>query len=162
MDFIMMVNKVYIRIWLLACFLLLPVYGQTSGPYFIVTFPAVIESGSEAKLCVSLLKPNETLQMNIYLIHKDQNRTLLQETVEKEFHRCSQFKAPQVEGNSVQEIKVEVKGESFNMTEKKKVMFKSYDALVFVQTDKPIYNPGQTVNFRIVTMDSNFIPLEQK
>ncbi|XP_034166357.2 alpha-2-macroglobulin-like isoform X2 [Pangasianodon hypophthalmus] len=130
--------------------------------YFMVTFPAVIESGSEAKLCVSLLKPNETLQMDIYLIHNNQRRTLLQETVEKEIHRCSQFKAPQVEGNSVQEIKIEVKGESFNMTEKKKVMFKSYDALVFVQTDKPIYNPGQTVNFRIVTMDSNFIPLEQK
>ncbi|XP_047017186.1 alpha-2-macroglobulin isoform X2 [Ictalurus punctatus] len=159
----MVVRQVNIRIrLLLACFLFLSVYGQTSGPYFMVTFPAVIESGSNAKLCVSLLKPNETLQVNIYLVHNNQNRTLLQETVEKEIHHCSHFEAPQVVGESVQEIKVEVKGESFKMTEKRKVMFKSYDTLVFIQTDKPIYNPGQTVNFRIVTMDSNFIPLKQK
>lgn len=58
----------------------------------MVTFPAVIESGSEAKLCVNILKPNETLQMDIYLIHNNQSRTLLQERVEKEIHRCSQFK----------------------------------------------------------------------
>ncbi|KAI4893875.1 hypothetical protein NFI96_029753 [Prochilodus magdalenae] len=30
------------------------------------------------------------------------------------------------------------------MTEKRKVMFKSYDPLTFIQTDKPIYIPGQT------------------
>ncbi|XP_058265642.1 alpha-2-macroglobulin-like isoform X2 [Hemibagrus wyckioides] len=162
MDFIMVVNKVQIRIWLLACFLFLYVYGQITGPYFIVTFPAVIESGSEAKLCVDLMKPNETLQMDISLIHKDQKKSILQETVVKESHHCTQFKAPHVEGESVQEIKVEVKGESFKITEKAKVMFKFYNPLIFIQTDKPIYNPGQTVNFRIVTMDSNFIPLEQK
>ncbi|XP_053095845.1 alpha-2-macroglobulin [Pangasianodon hypophthalmus] len=163
MVFIMVVGWVHIRIrLLLASFLFLSVYGQTSGPYFMVTFPAVIESGSDAKFCMSLLKPNETLQMNIYLVHNNQSRTLLQETVEKEIHHCSHFEAPQVEGESVQEIKVEVKGESFKMTEKRKVMFKSYNTLVFIQTDKPIYNPGQTVNFRIVSMDSNFIPFEQK
>ncbi|KAG7322067.1 hypothetical protein KOW79_014925 [Hemibagrus wyckioides] len=163
MDFIMVAGRVRIRIrLLLACFFFLSVHGKDSGPYFMVTFPAVIEAGSDAKLCVSLLKPNETLQMNIYLVHNNQNKTLLHEAVEKDFHRCSHFEAPQVESESVQEIKVEIKGESFEMTEKRKVMFKSYNTLVFIQTDKPIYNPGQTVNFRIVTMDSNFIPLKQK
>uniref|UniRef100_A0A8B9KEV8 Alpha-2-macroglobulin-like n=1 Tax=Astyanax mexicanus TaxID=7994 RepID=A0A8B9KEV8_ASTMX len=128
----------------------------------MVTFPAVIESGSEAKLCVSLLKPNETLQLTVYLLHKKQNRTLLQERVEEEFHRCSQFKAPKIKGQSVQEIRVEVKGENFLMTETRKVVFKSYKPLTFIQTDKPIYNPGQKVNFRIVTMNANFVPLRQE
>ncbi|XP_047676905.1 ovostatin isoform X2 [Tachysurus fulvidraco] len=159
----MVVSWVHTRIrLLLACFLLHSVFGQKRGLYFMVTFPAVIEAGSDAKFCVSLMKPNETLQMNIYLVHNKQDRTLFHETVEKEFHHCSHFVAPNVEGESVQEIKVEVKGERFMMTDKRKVMFKSYDTLVFIQTDKPIYNPRQTVNFRIVTMDSNFIPLEQK
>ncbi|KAL7848748.1 hypothetical protein SRHO_G00203710 [Serrasalmus rhombeus] len=129
---------------LLVWFFFLCAYGRPSGPYFMVTFPAVIESGSEATLCTSLLKPNETLQLTVYLVHENQNRTLVQETVEEDFHHCSQFKAPQVEGESVQQIRVEVKGESFEMTEKRKVMFKSYNPLTFIQTDKPIYNPGQT------------------
>ncbi|XP_047676889.1 alpha-2-macroglobulin-like [Tachysurus fulvidraco] len=159
----MVVGRVHIRTGLLlACFLFLSVSGQGSGPYFMVTFPAVIQAGSDAKLCASLMNPNETLQMNILLVHNNQSRTLLQETVEKDFHHCFNFQAPNVEGESVQEIKVEVKGERFKMTDKRKVMFKSYNTLVFIQTDKPIYNPGQTVNFRIVNMNSNFIPLEQE
>uniref|UniRef100_A0A673KB17 Alpha-2-macroglobulin-like n=1 Tax=Sinocyclocheilus rhinocerous TaxID=307959 RepID=A0A673KB17_9TELE len=147
---------------LLVSFLIVCVNGQTSGPYFMVTFPAVIESGSEAKLCASLLKPNESLAMNIYLVHGDQSTLLLQEKAEEEFHRCFNFNAPLVEAESVQRMKVELHGESFKMTEERKVMFKSYNPLTFIQTDKPIYNPGQTVNFRVVTVDTNFAPLDHQ
>nr|2P9R_A Chain A, Alpha-2-macroglobulin [Homo sapiens]2P9R_B Chain B, Alpha-2-macroglobulin [Homo sapiens] len=35
------------------------------------------------------------------------------------------------------------------------------DSLVFVQTDKSIYKPGQTVKFRVVSMDENFHPLNE-
>ncbi|KTG04844.1 hypothetical protein cypCar_00041801, partial [Cyprinus carpio] len=128
----------------------------------MVTFPAVIESGSEAKLCASLLKPNESLVMNIYLVHGDQSTLLLQEKAEEEFHRCFNFKAPLVEAESVQTMKVELQGESFKMTEERKVIFRSYHPLTFIQTDKPIYIPGQTVNFRVVTMDTHFAPLDQQ
>uniref|UniRef100_A0A8C2EHK3 Alpha-2-macroglobulin-like n=1 Tax=Cyprinus carpio TaxID=7962 RepID=A0A8C2EHK3_CYPCA len=146
---------------LLVSFLIVCVNGQTSG-YFMVTFPAVIESGSEAKLCASLLKPNESLVMNIYLVHGDQSTLLLQEKAEEEFHRCFNFKAPLVKAESVQRMKVELHGESFKMTEERKVMFKPYNPLTFIQTDKPIYNPGQTVNFRVVTVDTNFAPFDQQ
>ncbi|XP_058601047.1 alpha-2-macroglobulin-like [Onychostoma macrolepis] len=147
---------------LLFSLLLVCVSGQTSGPSFTVTFPAVIESGSEAKLCASLLKPNESLVMNIYVVHGNQSTLLLQEKAEEEFHRCFNFKAPLVEAESVQKMKVELQGESFKMTEERKVMFRSYHPLTFIQTDKPIYTPGQTVNFRVVTMDKNFSPLDQQ
>ncbi|XP_056122721.1 alpha-2-macroglobulin-like [Rhinichthys klamathensis goyatoka] len=147
----------------LLSFLLICVNGQTSGPYFMVTFPAVIESGSEAKLCASLLKPNESLVMNIYLVHGIQSTLLLQEKSEEEFHRCFNFKAPLVKEESVQKMKVELQGgETFKTTEERKVMFKPYNALTFIQTDKPIYIPGQSVNFRAVTMDTNFAPLDQQ
>ncbi|KAM9469597.1 alpha-2-macroglobulin-like [Clarias gariepinus] len=159
----MAAGQVHIKIAvLLANLYFLSVYGNTLEPYFMVTFPEVIESGSVAKICVSVLKPNEILQMSIYLVHNNESRTLLQDKVDKEIHQCFHFEAPHVKNNSVQEIKVDVKGESFKTTEKRKVMFKPYGRLFFIQTDKPIYNPGQTVNFRIVSMDVNFIPVEQK
>ncbi|XP_051740157.1 alpha-2-macroglobulin-like isoform X2 [Ctenopharyngodon idella] len=146
---------------LLLSFLLICVNGQIR-PSFMVTFPAVIESGSEAKLCASLLKPNESLVMNIHLVHGNQSTLLLQEKAEEEFHRCFNFKAPLVEAESVQKMKVELQGKTFKMTEERKVMFKPYHPLTFIQTDKPIYNPGQTVNFRVVTVDTNFAPLVQQ
>ncbi|XP_048017560.1 alpha-2-macroglobulin-like [Megalobrama amblycephala] len=147
---------------LLVSSLFLSVHGQTSGPYFMVTFPAVIESGSEAKLCASLLKPNESLVMDIYLVHGDQSTLLLQEKAEEEFHRCFNFTTPQVEAESVQKMKVELRGKNFKMTEERNVLFKRYYPLTFIQTDKPIYIPGQTVNFRVVTLDKKFIPFDQK
>ncbi|XP_052472873.1 alpha-2-macroglobulin isoform X3 [Carassius gibelio] len=153
------------RCWkwlLLVSFLIVCVNGQTSGPYFMVTFPAVIESGSEAKLCASLLKPNESLVMNIYLVHGENSTLLLQEKAEEEFHNCFNFRAPLVEAESVQKMKVELHGDAFKMTEERKVMFKPYNPLTFIQTDKPIYNPGQTVNFRVVTVDTKFAPLDQQ
>ncbi len=64
---------------------------------FMVTFPAVIESGPEAKLCASLLKPNESLVMNIYLVHGNQSTLLLEEKAEEEFHRCFNFQVCQQE-----------------------------------------------------------------
>nr|XP_055052358.1 alpha-2-macroglobulin-like [Misgurnus anguillicaudatus] len=147
--------------FLLLSFLFISINGQ-SEPSFMVTFPALIQSGSEAKLCASLLKPNESLVMTVHLVKDDQITLLLQEKTDEKFHRCFNFKAPLVEGDSVQKIKAEIKGESFKMTEERKVMFRHYNPLTFIQTDKPIYNPGQTVHFRVVTVDTNFVPLEQQ
>ncbi|KAI7790047.1 alpha-2-macroglobulin-like [Triplophysa rosa] len=142
-------------------FFLCCVNGQTSEPFFLVTFPAVIQSGSEAKLCTSVLKPRDGL-MNIHLVGNDNQTTLLlQKRTDEELHHCFNFKAPPVDGESVQKIRVEVKGMSFKLAEERKVMFRSYDPLTFIQTDKPIYTPGQMVHFRAVTMDSSFVPLDQ-
>uniref|UniRef100_A0A4W5JGR5 Uncharacterized protein n=1 Tax=Hucho hucho TaxID=62062 RepID=A0A4W5JGR5_9TELE len=127
----------------------------------MVTIPAVIQAGSEAKLCASLLQPNETLVMTVSLIADGQSKSLLQESSDQEFHRCFQFQAPYVKSDKVQNFKVEVRGETFLSTEERKVMIKPYSPMTFVQTDKPIYNPGQTVQFRVIALDTNFSPVNQ-
>ncbi|KAI7807101.1 putative alpha-2-macroglobulin-P-like, partial [Triplophysa rosa] len=129
--------------------------------FFLVTFPDVIQSGSEAKLCASVLKPRDGL-MNIHLVGNDNQTTLLlQKRTDEELYHCFNFQAPRVDGESVQKIRVEVKGKSFKLAEERKVMFRSYYPLTFIQTDKPIYTPGQMVHFRAVTMDGSFVPLDQ-
>uniref|UniRef100_A0A673Y062 Alpha-2-macroglobulin-like n=1 Tax=Salmo trutta TaxID=8032 RepID=A0A673Y062_SALTR len=148
-----------------ACFHWLCVCQNTPRPNqtwrLVLTIPAVIQAGSEAKLCASLLQPNETLVMTISLIADEQSKILLQESSDQEFHRCFQFQAPHVESDKVQNFKVEVRGETFLSTEERKVMIKPYSPMTFVQTDKPIYNPGQTVQFRVITLDTNFSPVNQ-
>ncbi len=53
------------------------------------------------------------------------------------------LQAPQVDGELVQSLRVILQGRFFKMTEERKVMFRSYLPLTLIQTDKPIYNPGQ-------------------
>uniref|UniRef100_A0A8C8D645 Alpha-2-macroglobulin-like n=1 Tax=Oncorhynchus tshawytscha TaxID=74940 RepID=A0A8C8D645_ONCTS len=120
----------------------------------------LILAGSEAKLCASLLQPNETLVMTISLI----DHSMVSYVIGTLVNQCcslSPFQAPHVESDEVQHFKVKVQGETFLSTEEKKVMIKPYSPMTFVQTDKPIYNPGQTVNFRVITLDTNFSPVNQ-
>ncbi|XP_009289985.1 alpha-2-macroglobulin-like protein 1 isoform X2 [Danio rerio] len=153
-----MMALIHKRGLLITCFLLFVSQG-TSKPNFMVTFPAIIRSGSEAKLCMSLLKPEKNLQLTITLVSSNQNRTLLQEKTEKEFHRCLDFQAP--ESASVQEIYVEAQGKYTHLIEKRKVKFVSHNPLTLIKTDKPIYNPGKTVQFRIFTIDFDFKPVDE-
>ncbi|XP_077058467.1 alpha-2-macroglobulin-like [Siphateles boraxobius] len=147
---------------LILALFLFAVDGQNPGPLFMVTFPAVIESGSDAKLCITLLKPQESLTMTVFLLdEKNRITQLAQQASSMSFHRCFSFQAPRVDGELVQKLKVEVQGKVFRATEERKVMFRRYLPLTFIQTDKPIYNPGQTVNFRVVTMDTRFVPFDQ-
>ncbi|XP_039541680.1 alpha-2-macroglobulin-like [Pimephales promelas] len=134
----------------------------TSRCLFMVTFPALIESGSEAKLCITLLKPQENLTITVSLMdEKNKTTQLVQRASSTSFHRCFSFQAPRVDGDLVQKLKVDVQGKVFRASEERKVMFRRYLPLTFIQTDKPIYNPGQTVNFRVVTMDTRFVPFDQ-
>lgn len=57
-----------------------------------MTVPALIESGSDAKFCASLLKPNESLTMTMFLVDEENRTTQLgQQRSSTEFHRCFSF-----------------------------------------------------------------------
>lgn len=61
------------------------------------------------------------------------------------------WQAPRVKSDKVLNFKVEVRGETFLSTEERRVMIKPYSPMTFIQTDKPIYKPGQTGNVRAGT-----------
>ncbi|XP_029301679.1 alpha-2-macroglobulin-like [Cottoperca gobio] len=132
-----------------------------AGPQYMVAIPAVLEAGAETQFCVSVLQPNETLVITVTLMSEEMNNTLFQQTCNKDFHRCAQFKVPLVKEEVVQNFQVEVRGNTFYSRETRKVLLKVYRPLTFVQTDKPIYLPGQTVQFRVVSLDSKLKPAIQ-
>ncbi|NXT08610.1 A2ML1 protein, partial [Prunella fulvescens] len=53
-------------------------------------------------------------------------------------------------------------GHYFSASEEKKVLIRRSGTGTFIQMDKPIYSPGQTVKFRIVTLTEDFVPVNSK
>ncbi|XP_072565869.1 alpha-2-macroglobulin-like protein 1 [Paramormyrops kingsleyae] len=132
-----------------------------TSPAFFVTFPTVIDADSQATLCASLLYPNETLLMIVLLNNDSGSKILVKERTNTAMFRCFPFKAPNVEKDSVQTIRVEVKGKAFQLADERKVLFKPVLPITFIQTDKPVYKPGQMMNLRIVTMNTKLVPIFQ-
>ena len=56
---------------------------------------------------------------------------------------------------SVALLTVTVKGETLQFRSSKSVLVKNSESLIFVQTDKPIYKPGQTGTENWVGVKSN-------
>uniref|UniRef100_A0AAZ1XJ68 Alpha-macroglobulin receptor-binding domain-containing protein n=1 Tax=Oreochromis aureus TaxID=47969 RepID=A0AAZ1XJ68_OREAU len=112
---------------------------------YLVAIPAVIEAGAEAKFCATLRQPSGTLVMTVTLMSREKNTTLFTHTSNEAFQTCVQFKAPLVQ-KEVQHFQVEVRGDTFYSKQVTKVMIQAYDPFTFIQTDKPIYLPGQKGN----------------
>nr|XP_046244328.1 alpha-2-macroglobulin-like [Scatophagus argus] len=146
---------------LLVCLSWMFVGRAVAGPHFMVAIPAVVEAGAETRFCASVLKATESLVMNITLISQEKETVLFQKTSSTEFHTCAQFQAPSVQNNEVQNFKVEVRGGTFHLEEVRKVLIKVYRPITFIQTDKPFYLPGQTVHFRVISLDTKFRPADE-
>ncbi|XP_073932203.1 pregnancy zone protein-like isoform X3 [Castor canadensis] len=147
---------------LILLFLLLPRDASaTAKPQYVVLVPSRLYAGIPEKACVNLNHLNESVTLNIILEYETQSRNLLTDlVVEKNSFYCSPFTIPEMPSSSVF-ITVQVKGPTHHFIKRKPMNIIQVENPVFVQTDKPIYKPGQTVRFRIVSMDVNFHPLNE-
>ncbi|XP_052644953.1 alpha-2-macroglobulin-like isoform X2 [Harpia harpyja] len=151
------------NIFLLLLFFLPGNTSPTTEPQYMVLLPFLIHTDSPEKVCVQLTHLNESVTLSATLEYQGENRSLIDDVVsENDVFTCIPFSLPKSNSTSVAFLTVMVKGATLQFKSRKSVLVKNSESLVFVQTDKPIYKPGQTVLFRIVSLDKDFYPLNEK
>ncbi|XP_070685213.1 alpha-2-macroglobulin [Pempheris klunzingeri] len=126
---------------------------------FAVTVSSQVRGGKQEILCAQIHGPTEPVSLTIVLEMDTGSTVLLEEAVRQDFYRCLSFQVPTVRARTVASINVTIQGESASMSKKTKILIKPPAFIHLIQTDKPIYKPGQTVKFRILSLDANFIPV---
>ncbi|XP_005365348.1 pregnancy zone protein-like [Microtus ochrogaster] len=135
--------------------------AAAAKPQYVVLVPSLLNAGVPEKACVNLQHLNETVTLDIILQYEKQTTNLLAgQTVEKDSFYCSPFMISSLPASSAFII-VQIKGPTQNFTRTRPMQIRKAENIVFVQTDKPIYKPGQTVKFRVVSVDTSFHPLNE-
>ncbi|XP_053176559.1 alpha-2-macroglobulin isoform X2 [Scomber japonicus] len=146
-------------VMLASAFLQTATSAHLNDTIFAVTVSSHVRGGKQETLCAQIHDPTEPVSLVITLNMDSGSTVILEEAVKQDFYRCLTFQVPTVRARTVATINVTIQGESALMNKKTKILIEPPAFIHIIQTDKPIYKPGQTVQFRIVSMDTNFIPV---
>ncbi|NXH78696.1 OVOS protein, partial [Hydrobates tethys] len=134
----------------------------SSEPQYVLLVPTVVQSDSPQTACVQFQRLSEPLSLSIVLEYGSIRETIFEESVtENDFFKCCEFKVPFAISDPLAFISFSASGTTVNLAERRSVAIRNVDNTVFIQTDKPIYKPGQKVMFRVVTLDSQFRPVQE-
>ncbi|CAL9684247.1 unnamed protein product [Knipowitschia caucasica] len=128
---------------------------------FVVTVSSQVKAAAPQTLCAQVHRPSERVVLTVALELESGSSTLLEENTEEDFYRCITFQAPVVLKRTVASINATLQGESGALSKKVKILIEPATFIHIIQTDKPIYKPGQTVKFRLTSMDIDFIPVQR-
>uniref|UniRef100_A0A0G2JUP5 Murinoglobulin 1 n=1 Tax=Rattus norvegicus TaxID=10116 RepID=A0A0G2JUP5_RAT len=130
---------------------------------YMVLVPSQLYTETPEKICLHLYHLNETVTVTASLISQRGTRKLFDElVVDKDLFHCLSFTIPRLPSSEEEEsLDINIEGAKHKFSERRVVLVKNKESVVFVQTDKPMYKPGQSVKFRVVSMDKNLHPLNE-
>ncbi|CAM9958505.1 unnamed protein product [Bubo scandiacus] len=149
--------------FLLSC--LLYTLGTVAQPRYLIIVPAALPYPSSQRVCLDLRGVEKPIRVALTLVHPSGNLSLYRKVVRNNWiFDCAKFQVPQPAGSQeVGTVHLRISnGHYFSANEEKQVLIHRADTGTFIQMDKPIYNPGQTVKFRIVTLTQDFSPVNSK
>ncbi|NXK94604.1 A2ML1 protein, partial [Formicarius rufipectus] len=128
---------------------------------YAVAIPSQLYYPFSETVCLQLSRKQAvSIHVSVTLQSRAGNETLISQSISQlTFFHCRTFQVPPPVGNpdEVAFIVITVLEANSEFQKKQKVLIKHADKKTFIQTDKPVYKPGQTVKLRIVTLDQNFM-----
>ncbi|CAJ0946568.1 unnamed protein product [Ranitomeya imitator] len=128
--------------------------------HYAVLFPSELHSQQIENICLQLQNAEGESNLKISLNLSNKDTILLEKIFQQDTtFTCFSLQVPIAEEDvsvGILTISIESSGELINKSSKVLVKKQLYKTLV--QTDKPVYKPGQTVNFRILSINEDFKP----
>ncbi|XP_030043086.1 alpha-2-macroglobulin-like protein 1 [Microcaecilia unicolor] len=152
----------------LCCFLLLQrSAGQSQNLYYLVTMPAEIHYPSKETVCAHIKGIPKSARLTVILQSVSRDDVLIdQSVVGPDFSTCTDFQVPPPYDGSKEVARVQVTIEDpvtdTLILDSKKVLMKRVMNRALIVTDKPSYNPGDTVKIQTAIFDRNFLPSNDK
>jgi len=139
-----------------------PCSGQvaSSGDEFLILAPKMLFSGGESSVTMAAFSDNQPVArcVEYTLTDEDNNEiTLIQASTSESGNVVASFEVPDVEEGT---YVLTAKPSGFDTEFKATVEVVNNNPL-FIETDKPIYKPGQTIHGRILSLNNNLIPVEE-
>ncbi|XP_077114608.1 alpha-2-macroglobulin-like [Ranitomeya variabilis] len=128
--------------------------------HYAVLFPSELHSQHLENICLQLQNAEGESNLKISLNLSNKDTILLEKIFQQDTtFTCFSLQVPIAEEDvsvGLLTISIESSGELINKSSK--VLVKKQLSKTLVQTDKPVYKPGQTVNFRILSINEDFKP----
>ncbi|XP_046726835.1 alpha-2-macroglobulin-like protein 1 [Silurus meridionalis] len=138
-----------------------PETDSVNESVYLLAVTSQTVGGTTEMLCVTV-NPIEIVTMSVTLEYNQNSVALLmEESVNQQYYRCLSFQVPVVTVELVASITIKIIGSKTFLNNATKILIKPSSHLTILQTDKPIYNPGQTVKFRVVSLDTDFLTYNQ-
>ncbi|MEE9583321.1 MAG: MG2 domain-containing protein, partial [Dehalococcoidales bacterium] len=122
---------------------------------YIAVVPKVLHSGSREGISLTLLKGEKLIAGEVEVALLKQGEEILKVKKNISGKGTIDFDIPDIEEG---DYEIRVKGNGF---EDKAPVRVEKSFLIFLETDKPIYKPGQTIHMRVITLNSGLRPVSE-
>jgi CD109 antigen len=122
---------------------------------YVALIPKVLHTGEKASVSLSLFHGNSLTSGNVGVVLLKDGNTVVDTSGNIKGKGTLEFTVPDVAPGSYQ---LQINGDGFKDSATVSV---ETSQLVFLETDKPIYKPGQTIQIRVMSLNSELLPVSR-